>query len=219
MDGGAPALSGRVPGRKRNDTIISVVDVPMTSSRFFLALATTGFFLRTASHAGAQLTLRDAFAEAGRAGYTNRIAAGNTAAQRAQTLAPLKGILPNVRVEAGYIRTTDPIGVFGATLRQRAVTQANFDPAAPQPPERRRELPDGHRVGAAPVERRRVDGASSSGVRRRRHACGRGVDTAVDACGRGARLLRCRARGRARRRASDGRRAPATRTSRKPRRW
>jgi outer membrane protein TolC len=100
----------------------------MISSRFLVALATVGFFLGTASHAGAQLTLRDAFAEAGRAGYTNRIAAGNTAAQRAQTLVPLKGILPTVRVEAGYIRTTDPIGVFGTTLRQRAVTPANFDP-------------------------------------------------------------------------------------------
>jgi outer membrane protein TolC len=100
----------------------------MTSSRFLLALATIGFVQRTASHAGAQVTLREAFAEAGRAGYTNRIAAGNTAAQRAQTLAPLKGILPNVRVEAGYIRTTDPTAVFGATLRQRTVTPANFDP-------------------------------------------------------------------------------------------
>ena len=100
----------------------------MISSRFLVALATVGFFLGTASHAGAQLTLRDAFAEAGRAGYTNRIAAGNTAAQRAQTLVPLKGLLPTVRVEAGYIRTTDPIGVFGTTLRQRAVTPANFDP-------------------------------------------------------------------------------------------
>ena len=100
----------------------------MTPSRLLLSLATIGFVQRTASHAGAQITLREAFAEAGRAGYTNRIAAGNTAAQRAQTLAPLKGILPHVRVEAGYIRTTDPIGVFGTTLRQRAVTPANFDP-------------------------------------------------------------------------------------------
>jgi outer membrane protein TolC len=100
----------------------------MTSSRFLLTLATIGFIQCTASHAGAQITLREAFAEAGRAGYTNRIAAGNTAAQRAQTLAPLKGILPSVRVEAGYIRTTDPTAVFGATLRQRAVTQASFDP-------------------------------------------------------------------------------------------
>jgi outer membrane protein TolC len=100
----------------------------MIASRFLIALATTGVFLRTAAHAGAQLTLREAFAEADRAGYTNRVAAGNTSAQRAQALAPLKGILPNVHVEAGYIRTTDPTAVFGATLRQRGVTQASFDP-------------------------------------------------------------------------------------------
>jgi len=100
----------------------------MIASRFLIALATTGVLLGTASHAGAQITLRNAFAEADRASYTNRIAAGNTAAQRAQALAPLKGILPNVRVEAGYIRTTDPTAVFGATLRQRGVTQASFDP-------------------------------------------------------------------------------------------
>lgn len=80
------------------------------------------------AHAGAQLTLRDAFRQADHAAYANRIAAGTAAAQRAQSLAPLKGILPSVRLEAGYVRTTDPIGVFGATLRQRAVTQSNFDP-------------------------------------------------------------------------------------------
>ncbi len=101
----------------------------MMSAPFCLALATIGFVQATASGAGAQLTLRDAFAEAARAGYTNRIAAGNAASQRAQTLAPLKGVLPTVRVEAGYIRTTDPTTVFGATLRQRAVSQASFDPA------------------------------------------------------------------------------------------
>ena len=101
----------------------------MASARLLLTLATIGFVPGTASHAGAQLTLRDAFAEAARAGHANRIAAGNAAAQRAQTLAPLKGVLPNVRVEAGYIRTTDPTAAFGTTLRQRGVTQASFDPA------------------------------------------------------------------------------------------
>lgn len=75
------------------------------------------------------VSLRDAIAEADRGGYANRGAAAIADAQRAQALAPLAGIVPNVRVETGYNRTTDPIGVFGATLRQRAVTQANFDPA------------------------------------------------------------------------------------------
>jgi len=101
----------------------------MAPSRLLLALAAIGFVQRTASRAEAQLTLRDAFAEATRAGYASRIAAGNTAAQQAQTLGPLKGILPNVRVEAGFLRTTDPTAVFGTSLRQRGVTQASFDPA------------------------------------------------------------------------------------------
>jgi outer membrane protein TolC len=100
----------------------------MLISRLVLALAACGIAACTAAPARAQLTLRDAFAEAARAGFDNRIAAGNTAAQRAQILAPLKGILPNVHVDAGYVRTTDPIGVFGATLRQRSVTPADFDP-------------------------------------------------------------------------------------------
>jgi outer membrane protein TolC len=90
---------------------------------FTAALAASG-----AASAGAQLTLRDAFREADQAAYANRIAAGTSATQAAETLAPLEGILPSVHLEAGYVRTTDPIGVFGSTLRQRTVSQANFDP-------------------------------------------------------------------------------------------
>jgi outer membrane protein TolC len=41
----------------------------------------------------------------------------------------LPGILPTVRVEGGYARTTDPIGTFGMTLRQGLITQGDFDPA------------------------------------------------------------------------------------------
>lgn len=75
-----------------------------------------------------QLTLGDAFREADQSGYRNRAAAGNTTAQSAQRLVPLSGILPGIRFEAGYLKTTDPIGAFGSTLRQRNITQSNFDP-------------------------------------------------------------------------------------------
>ena len=78
--------------------------------------------------AGAQLTLGEAIRQADRTGYGNRIATAEREGQAARSIAPLKGILPTVRLEAGYLRTTDPIGVFGSTLRQRSVTQANFDP-------------------------------------------------------------------------------------------
>lgn len=101
----------------------------MPLSRFVLTLAAGGAVACTALPARAQLTLRDALAEANRAGFDNRVAAGNAAAGHARTLAPLEGILPKVHVDAGYARTTDPIGVFGATLRQRSVTASNFDPA------------------------------------------------------------------------------------------
>jgi outer membrane protein TolC len=99
-----------------------------TVHRTAIVVAAVGVAALAGSRAGAQLTLREALRQADHAAYGNRIAAGAAGAQRAQTLAPLKGILPNVRVEAGYLRTTDPIGVFGSTLRQRAVTPANFDP-------------------------------------------------------------------------------------------
>lgn len=81
------------------------------------------------TRARAQHSLADAIRLADRAAVANRIAAGSAIAQAAHALSPLAGILPSVHVEAGYARTSDPIGVFGTTLRQRAITQANFDPA------------------------------------------------------------------------------------------
>lgn len=95
-----------------------------------LAAATTvaALLALAATPANAQLTLADAIGRADRSAYGNRAASGNADAMRGQALAPLKGILPSVRFEAGYVRTTDPIGVFGSTLRQRTVSAANFDP-------------------------------------------------------------------------------------------
>ena len=100
----------------------------MTVQELVLTTVTIALLHGTASAANAQLTLRDALRQADRSGYTNRIAASSAAAQRAKALAPLEGVLPNVRLEAGYVRTTDPTAAFGATLRQRAVTQGSFNP-------------------------------------------------------------------------------------------
>lgn len=74
------------------------------------------------------LTLSEALERADWAAYVNRAASANAEAQAAEALAPLQGILPSLRVEAGYARTTDPIGAFGTTLRQRSITQQDFDP-------------------------------------------------------------------------------------------
>jgi outer membrane protein len=77
----------------------------------------------------APLSLGDAIREADQRAFGNRIATATTAGDRARARLPLKGILPSARVEAGVVRTTDPIGAFGTTLRQRLVTPAAFEPA------------------------------------------------------------------------------------------
>jgi outer membrane protein TolC len=75
------------------------------------------------------LTLAAALERADGGAYSNRMRAGEAAAQAGEGLKALRGILPTVRLESGYARTTDPIGAFGTTLRQRAITQEDFDPA------------------------------------------------------------------------------------------
>lgn len=77
----------------------------------------------------APLRLADALAEADRGAFANRRADAAADAERARAALPLKGILPGARIEGGFLRTTDPIGAFGTTLRQRLVSPAAFDPA------------------------------------------------------------------------------------------
>jgi len=75
------------------------------------------------------LTLRDALRRADQGAYANRIARGSARAEAARAAGALRGILPTGRVEAGWLRTTNPVGAFGITLQQRAVTAAAFNPA------------------------------------------------------------------------------------------
>ena len=82
-----------------------------------------------ATPARAQIRLADALRAADVRAVGNRVAAGDRAARDAQALAPLRGILPAARVEAGIVRTDDPIGAFGTELRQRRISPADFDPA------------------------------------------------------------------------------------------
>lgn len=84
----------------------------------FLALPTPGV---------AQLTLRDALARADVHAYANRIADAHADAHAAQALQPYHGILPALRVEAGFIRSDHPIAVTGTKLSQRRLGAADFD--------------------------------------------------------------------------------------------
>ncbi|HET9041254.1 MAG TPA: TolC family protein [Gemmatimonadales bacterium] len=100
----------------------------MNSSRLLL-LWTLGSAV-PAGLAAQQLTLADALARAAATGYPNRAARAQASAEHARTLGALQGMLPTLRVEGGWVRTTDPLAAFGSLLRQRAVTLAAFDPAS-----------------------------------------------------------------------------------------
>ena len=76
------------------------------------------------------LTLAEAFERADQSAYSNRMAEGEIQARSGDQTSALAGILPTLRAEGGYTKTTDPLGAFGTILRQRAVTPAAFDPAA-----------------------------------------------------------------------------------------
>jgi outer membrane protein len=83
-----------------------------------------------AAGAGAQtLTLADALRRADARAYPNRVAAGRSTEAGGRATGALRGVLPTLRAENGWARTTDPLGAFGATLRQRLVTPAAFEPA------------------------------------------------------------------------------------------
>jgi outer membrane protein TolC len=93
------------------------------------------------------MRLADALREADTYAFANRLARAASDADRARARQPLKGILPSARVEGGVLRTTDPIGAFGTTLRQRAVSPAAFDPARLNNPS-----PINNVVGAVVIE-------------------------------------------------------------------
>lgn len=80
--------------------------------------------------AGAQehLTLREALDRAASQAVANRVAAARHDGASAASLASRRGLLPSVRLEAGLLRTTDPVGTFGTSLRQQRITAADFDP-------------------------------------------------------------------------------------------
>ncbi|MDX2192703.1 MAG: TolC family protein [Gemmatimonadales bacterium] len=84
----------------------------------------------TSCLAAQTLTLAEALARADRSAWANEVARATLVERRADAVQPRRGILPGVRTELGWVRTTDPLTAFGLLLRQRGVTPAAFDPAA-----------------------------------------------------------------------------------------
>lgn len=81
------------------------------------------------------LPLSAAIARADSHAYANRAAGAGLDLRSAQKASTLRGLLPTVRAEMGYLRTTDPLNAFGFTLRQRGVSPASFSPDALNYPE------------------------------------------------------------------------------------
>ena len=75
------------------------------------------------------ITLAEALARSDSVAYGNRIAQGQVTAQRGAAGPAWQGILPTLRVDGGWTRTTDPLNAFGFELRQRSITLESFDPA------------------------------------------------------------------------------------------
>ncbi len=96
--------------------------------RLLVLPATLSTSVMPASAQSSSLRLRDVLAAVDTAAYAPRAARADTRAAEADITATMAGWLPALRLEAGAMRTTDPIGVFGARLRQRAVTASDFDP-------------------------------------------------------------------------------------------
>jgi hypothetical protein len=78
--------------------------------RFLIAAALS--CAATAPATAQLLSLDDALRTAHGSAYANRMAVGHAAAQAGDGMKALQGILPSMRVEPGYARTTDPIGAF-----------------------------------------------------------------------------------------------------------
>lgn len=74
------------------------------------------------------LRLHDVVERVTERGFVARASTEDAKAADASARAARANLLPQLRLEAGAARTNDPIGVFGAKLRQRTVTQADFDP-------------------------------------------------------------------------------------------
>lgn len=122
----------RTARHRRGDGRIGIATVFLIAcapAQTLLSAAPAAAQSREWSGGGERLTLAAALERADGGAYSNRMSAGEAAAQAGEGLKALRGILPTVRLESGYARTTDPIGAFGTTLRQRSITQQDFDPA------------------------------------------------------------------------------------------
>lgn len=135
-----------------------------------------------AAPAGAQertITLEEAIAEARDGSAVAEAARARAEAARQGSRAASSFLFPTIGVEAGMVRSDDPVAAFGGRLRQGRFTQADFDPAVLNHPD---PLTDWS--GAVGAQWAPVDFSADAGMRAARaeaDAAGLGAEWAVRA--------------------------------------
>lgn len=76
------------------------------------------------------VTLQEALAEARRGSPEGAVAQARAEAARQAVRQAGSYLWPQVAVDGGVVRSTDPVAAFGARLRQGRFTEADFDPTA-----------------------------------------------------------------------------------------
>ncbi len=73
-----------------------------------------------------QISLEEAVSLSIRQGYQMGIAREQLAAAQGENLAAWQGLLPRVTLSSGYVRSDDPVTVFGLKLKQGVFSQSDF---------------------------------------------------------------------------------------------
>src|SRR5688572_13036214 len=92
---------------------LSLTPAALHLRRTLLLVGVAGLLPATTRAQDASLTLRDALERAATGAVQNRAARAASDAVSAGRMAAWRSILPTVRVDAGFVRTTDPVGAFG----------------------------------------------------------------------------------------------------------
>lgn len=90
-----------------------------------------------------RLTLSEVFRRAESQAWANQISQAQVTVATARADGALRGLLPTVRAEAGWLRSNDPLAAFGVTMRQRGVTPEAFDPSRLNQPDPKSDLSTG----------------------------------------------------------------------------
>jgi outer membrane protein TolC len=108
------------------------------------------------------ITLTEALSEARRGSHDVRAAQARAEAARHAEKASAAFLLPTLGLEAGAVRSNDPVAAFGGRLRQGRFTQEDFDPARLNHPDALTDWSGAVAAGWAPLDPAALSGQTAS---------------------------------------------------------